>query len=269
MPAETRYGSTCSSTACTGCSADLADRAARFYLMIGELSRVEEARPEVSCATRTCCSPTCTSSTSSSSATAPLIAAAVDRVRATGEATLVEAAASAVPPRSPRRQSGRCGGSEHWDGLVAWFRRRGRRAAHRRAARRPHDGRHRRPGRASARGNRGSPLRASAATPSFATSPRGAGRPPPTARPPPVVGGIGRPLSAAPVRRAPRRRGRALGSQLVDRAAGPGGRYARRAGACAESGSAHAGPRRHRRARRRAGAGSSPVGGPRPRRRRR
>jgi uncharacterized protein (TIGR02677 family) len=104
-----------------GVLTDLADRAARFYLMIGELARVEEARPEVFLRHKDLLLSHLREFHLELQRYAPLIAAAVDRVRATGEGELVDAAATADPApfASPMEREARW--REHWEGLVAWF----------------------------------------------------------------------------------------------------------------------------------------------------
>jgi uncharacterized protein (TIGR02677 family) len=104
-----------------GVLTDLADRAARFYLMIGELARVEEARPEVFLRHKDLLLAHLREFHIELQRHAPLIAAAVTDVRSTGEDLLVEAAASADPApfATPAERAARW--SEHWDGLVAWF----------------------------------------------------------------------------------------------------------------------------------------------------
>ena len=104
-----------------GVLTDLADRAARFYLMIGELARVEEARPEVFLRHKDLLLAHLREFHIELQRYAPLIAAAVDRVRATGEAALVEAAASADPAPFATPAEREVRWREHWDGLVAWF----------------------------------------------------------------------------------------------------------------------------------------------------
>jgi uncharacterized protein (TIGR02677 family) len=104
-----------------GVLTDLADRAARFYLMIGELARVEEARPEVFLRHKDLLLAHLREFHIELQRYAPLIAGAVADVRATGDDRLVEAAAEADPApfATPVERAARW--REHWDGLVAWF----------------------------------------------------------------------------------------------------------------------------------------------------
>ena len=100
---------------------DLADRAARFYLMIGELARVEEARPEVFVRHKDLLLAHLRDFHAELQRYSPLIAAAVRAVRQTGEESLVALAADADPApfATPAERVERWRG--HWDGLVAWF----------------------------------------------------------------------------------------------------------------------------------------------------
>jgi uncharacterized protein (TIGR02677 family) len=104
-----------------GVLTDLADRAARFYLMIGELARVEEARPEVFVRHKDLLLAHLREFHTELQRYAPLIAAAVASVRATGEDALIELAAEADPApfAAPAERAERWRG--HWLGLVAWF----------------------------------------------------------------------------------------------------------------------------------------------------
>jgi uncharacterized protein (TIGR02677 family) len=100
---------------------DLAERAARFYLMIGELSRVDEARPEVFLRHKDLLLDHLRDFHAELQRYSPLLAAAVARVQATGGERLVELAASAdpAPLATPAERMARWRG--HWAGLVAWF----------------------------------------------------------------------------------------------------------------------------------------------------
>ena len=104
-----------------GVLTDLADRAARFYLMIGELARTEDARPETFLHHKDLLLDHLRHFHGELARYGPLIGAAVDRVRATGEEALVELAAEAddAPFATPQDRLARW--REHWDGLVAWF----------------------------------------------------------------------------------------------------------------------------------------------------
>lgn len=104
-----------------GVLTDLAERAARFYLMIGELGRVEDARPEIFLRHKDLLLSHLRDFHIELQRYAPLIAAAVARVQATGEDALVDAAAAADPApfAAPAERAARW--QEHWSGLVAWF----------------------------------------------------------------------------------------------------------------------------------------------------
>ena len=104
-----------------GVLTDLAERAARFYLMIGELARVEEARPEVFLRHKDLLLAHLREFHIELQRYSPLIAAAVARVQATGEGELIDAAAAADPApfATPAERAARW--QEHWSGLVAWF----------------------------------------------------------------------------------------------------------------------------------------------------
>lgn len=104
-----------------GVLTDLAERAARFYLMIGELARVEEARPEIFLRHKDLLLAHLREFHVELQRYGPLIAAAVARVQASGEDDLVDAAAAADPApfATPVERASRW--REHWAGLVAWF----------------------------------------------------------------------------------------------------------------------------------------------------
>jgi uncharacterized protein (TIGR02677 family) len=104
-----------------GVLTDLADRAARFYLMIGELARTEDARPEAFVRHKDLLLDHLRTFHSELTRYGPLIGAAVERVRTTGEDRLIELAAEAEPApfATPQERLARWRG--HWDGLVAWF----------------------------------------------------------------------------------------------------------------------------------------------------
>lgn len=100
---------------------DLADRASRFYLMIGELGRVEEARPEVFLRHKDLLLAHLQEFHLELQRYAPLIAAAVERVRATDEGDLVRSAAAAETSPFATQAEREARWAEHWAGLVAWF----------------------------------------------------------------------------------------------------------------------------------------------------
>jgi len=104
-----------------GVLTDLADRAARFYLVIGELARTEDARPETFLRHKDLLLDHLRTFHAELSRYGPLIGAAVADVRATGEDGLVDLAAQADPSpfSTPAERAARWRG--HWDGIVAWF----------------------------------------------------------------------------------------------------------------------------------------------------
>jgi uncharacterized protein (TIGR02677 family) len=104
-----------------GVLTDLADRAARFYLMIGELSRTEDARPETFLRHKDLLLDHLREFHSELTRYGPLIGAAVRHVQASGEEALIDLAAQADPApfASPEERADRWRG--HWAGLVAWF----------------------------------------------------------------------------------------------------------------------------------------------------
>jgi uncharacterized protein (TIGR02677 family) len=100
---------------------DLADRAARFYLVIGELARTEDARPETFLRHKDLLLDHLRTFHRELVRYGPLIGGAVDRVQASGEDQLVELAAEADPApfANPTERAARW--REHWRGVVAWF----------------------------------------------------------------------------------------------------------------------------------------------------
>ncbi|TVR38275.1 MAG: DUF2397 family protein, partial [Nitriliruptor sp.] len=104
-----------------GVLTDLADRAARFYLVIGELARTEDARPETFLRHKDLLLDHLRTFHAELSRYGPLIGAAVQDVQATGEDGLVDLAAQADPSpfATPVERAARW--REHWDGIVAWF----------------------------------------------------------------------------------------------------------------------------------------------------
>jgi uncharacterized protein (TIGR02677 family) len=100
---------------------DLADRAARFYLMIGELARTEDARPETFVRHKDLLLDHLRHFHGELARYGPLIGAAVERVRATGEGSLVDLAAQAEPAPFATPEERLARWRDHWDGLVAWF----------------------------------------------------------------------------------------------------------------------------------------------------
>jgi uncharacterized protein (TIGR02677 family) len=104
-----------------GALTDLADRAARFYLMIGELARTEDARPETFLRHKDLLLDHLRDFHAELTRYGPLIGAAVTHVRDVGEDALIELAAEADPSpfAAPAEREQRW--REHWQGLVAWF----------------------------------------------------------------------------------------------------------------------------------------------------
>lgn len=104
-----------------GVLTDLAERAARFYLVIGELARIEDARPEVFLRHKDLLLAHLREFHIELQRYAPLIAAAVTQVRETGEEALIDAAAAADPApfATPAERAARW--QEHWSGVVSWF----------------------------------------------------------------------------------------------------------------------------------------------------
>lgn len=104
-----------------GVLTDLADRAARFYLMIGELSGTEDARPETFLHHKDLLLDHLRDFHGELTRYGPLIGAAVREVQATGEDELIELAAQAEPApfASPEERAARW--RDHWAGVVAWF----------------------------------------------------------------------------------------------------------------------------------------------------
>lgn len=100
---------------------DLADRAARFYLMIGELARTDDTSPETFLRHKDLLLDHLRDFHGELTRYGPLIAAAVGQVQATGEDTLVELAAQAEPAPFATPQEREARWREHWAGVVAWF----------------------------------------------------------------------------------------------------------------------------------------------------
>ncbi|MDJ0345969.1 TIGR02677 family protein [Streptomyces sp. H10-C2] len=101
--------------------ADMAQRAARFYLMLGDLARTNDTRPEVFLAHKDALLAHMQEFNGELARYAPLLAEAVEAVIATGVDRLVELAAEADERlfRSPaeRLEDWR----QRWSGLVHWF----------------------------------------------------------------------------------------------------------------------------------------------------
>ncbi|MEU5431296.1 TIGR02677 family protein [Streptomyces olivoreticuli] len=101
--------------------AEMAQRAARFYLMLGDLARTNDTRPEVFLAHKDALLTHMREFTAELGRYAPLLAAAVERAAATGVERMVEHAAEADERlfRSPaaRLEDWR----QRWQGIVHWF----------------------------------------------------------------------------------------------------------------------------------------------------
>jgi uncharacterized protein (TIGR02677 family) len=104
-----------------GVLADMAQRAARFYLMLGDLARTNDTRPEVFLAHKDALLTHMREFHSELSRYAPLLADAVEAVNAEGPDLVAALAAEADDSlfRSPeeRRRQWR----HRWNGLVHWF----------------------------------------------------------------------------------------------------------------------------------------------------
>ena len=104
-----------------GVLTDLADRAARFYLTIGDLARADDARPETFLRHKDLLLDHLRTFHAELTRYGPLIRAAVQKVSASGEDTLIELVAQADPSpfATPAERAARW--REHWEGIVAWF----------------------------------------------------------------------------------------------------------------------------------------------------
>src|SRR5512142_2591887 len=104
-----------------GVLADMAQRAARFYLMLGDLARTNDTRPEVFLAHKDALLTHMREFHSELTRFAPLLAAAVAEVEATGAGRLARLAAEA-DERLFRAPAERVADWRHrWGGLVQWF----------------------------------------------------------------------------------------------------------------------------------------------------
>ncbi len=100
---------------------DMTERAAQFYLMIGELARTHEARPEVFVAYKDRLLAHLTDFLAELQRYKPLLAAAVATVAAGGVDALVERAAEADDDPFLRPVERLARWRQRWDGLAAWF----------------------------------------------------------------------------------------------------------------------------------------------------
>ena len=104
-----------------GVLADMAQRAARFYLMLGDLARTNDTRPEVFLAHKDALLAHMREFHSELTRYAPLLAAAVAEVEATGTGRLARLAAEADESlfRSPEERV--ADWRPRWGGLAQWF----------------------------------------------------------------------------------------------------------------------------------------------------
>lgn len=104
-----------------GVLADMAQRAARFYLMLGDLARTNDTRPEVFLAHKDALLTHMREFHSELSRYAPLLADAVEAVNAEGPDRVAALAAEADDSlfRSPGQRTREWG--HRWGGLVQWF----------------------------------------------------------------------------------------------------------------------------------------------------
>ena len=104
-----------------GVLADMAQRAARFYLMLGDLARTNDTRPEVFLAHKDALLTHMREFHSELSRYAPLLADAVDNVNAEGAQRVAELAAEADDSifRGPAERVAEW--RHRWAGLVQWF----------------------------------------------------------------------------------------------------------------------------------------------------
>jgi uncharacterized protein (TIGR02677 family) len=104
-----------------GVLTDLADRAARFYLMIGELSRTDDTSPETFLRHKDLLLDHLRDFHAEVTRYSPLIAAAVRQVQDAGEEALLDLAAEADPAPLASPAERRATWDAHWRGVVAWF----------------------------------------------------------------------------------------------------------------------------------------------------
>ncbi|NUR60694.1 MAG: TIGR02677 family protein [Catenulispora sp.] len=104
-----------------GALADMAQRAARFYLMLGDLARTNDARPEVFLSHKDTLLAHMREFTAELARFAPLLAAAVAEVESTGVDRLAELAASADERLFRTLPERVTDWRQRWSGLVQWF----------------------------------------------------------------------------------------------------------------------------------------------------
>jgi uncharacterized protein (TIGR02677 family) len=101
--------------------ADMAQRAARFYLLLGDLARTNDTRPEVFLAHKDALLTHMREFHSELARFAPLLAAAVAEVDATGTERLAGLAAAADESLFRGEAQRVADWRERWDGLAQWF----------------------------------------------------------------------------------------------------------------------------------------------------
>jgi uncharacterized protein (TIGR02677 family) len=101
---------------------DMANRAARFYLMLGDLSRTNDTRPEIFLAHKDALLAHMREFTSELARYSPKLAAAIDEVEAGGVDRLVEHAAEADERIFTSPAERLADWYQRWSGLRAWFR---------------------------------------------------------------------------------------------------------------------------------------------------
>ena len=104
-----------------GVLADMAQRAARFYLMLGDLARTNDTRPEVFLAHKDSLLTHMREFHSELARFAPLLAAAVAEVEATGAERLARLAAAADESLFRGEQERVADWRARWSGLAQWF----------------------------------------------------------------------------------------------------------------------------------------------------
>jgi uncharacterized protein (TIGR02677 family) len=104
-----------------GVLADMAQRAARFYLMLGDLARTNDARPEVFLAHKDALLTHMREFHSELTRFAPLLAVAVAEVNATGTERMARLAAAADDSLFRGTEERVADWAARWGGLVQWF----------------------------------------------------------------------------------------------------------------------------------------------------
>lgn len=101
---------------------DMANRAARFYLMLGDLSRTNDTRPEIFLAHKDALLAHMREFSSELSRYAPRLAKAIDAVEATGVDRLIEHAVEADERIFASLAERLADWRQRWTGLAGWFR---------------------------------------------------------------------------------------------------------------------------------------------------